>query len=117
GRLVVDRGRRYRDDFATRVAQRGQRAAEDAAGVDAERVVDPLRGQGRRVSIDDSRRAPVVAGPRVAHRQAVLVGLAGGVAVQAEAADPTRGPPVVLLLQPGVGDDQLTAVEDVVRDE
>ena len=67
-------------------AQRGQRAAEHAAGVDADRVVDPLRLRHRGVAVDDRRRAAVVARPRAADRQAELVGLARRLAVQGELA-------------------------------
>ena len=73
-------------------------------------------GDGR-VAVDDRRPAAVVLGPRVAHRQAELVGLAGGVAVQRERAHPARGAAVVRLLEPGVRDDQPAAVQHVVADQ
>ncbi len=70
-----------------------------------------------RVTVDDHRRTPVLPRPRVAHRQAVLVGLAGGLAVEREGADPARRPSLVLLLEPGVRDDQPPVVEHVVADQ
>ena len=108
---------RDRDDLPLRVAQRGELAAEDHAGVEADRVVDPLGLRDRRVAVDDHRLAAVVAGPRVADREAVLVGLAGGVAVQRERPDPARAAAVVGLLEPGVRDHQPAVVEDEVADQ
>ncbi|MGX1117124.1 hypothetical protein RKD37_002487 [Streptomyces ambofaciens] len=69
------------------------------------------------MAVDHRRAAPVVLGPRVAHRQTELVGLAGGVAVQGVRADPAGGAAVVLLGQTGVADHEPAAVEDVVADQ
>lgn len=117
GRLVPDLVRLHRDDVALRVPQRRQLPAEDGPGVEAHGVVDPLRFQRRRVPVEDHRGPAVVARPRQPHRQAVLVGLAGRVAVERHAADPPGRAPVVALGQPRVRDDELAAVEDVVRDQ
>lgn len=76
------------DGFLLGVAQRTEPAAEDAAGVQAQGVVDPLQLRCGGVAVEHHRAAAVVLGPRVAHRQAELVGLAGGVAIQREAAHP-----------------------------
>ncbi len=51
----------------------------------------------RRVPVEHGGAAAVVVRPRVAHRQSELVGLAGGVAVQREAAHPPRRAAVVVL--------------------
>ena len=114
GRLAVGPRGRDRDELLLRVAQGGELAAEDAAGVDVDRAVEPLRLGDRRVAVDDHRRAPVFRRPVVAHRQAELVGLAGRLAVQGEVPHLARAPPLHLRLHPGVGDDQLAVVEDVV---
>ena len=90
-RLGVRRARAGTDDeLALGVAQRGQPAAEDAAGVDVDRVVQPLGLGDRRVAVDDRRRAAVLGRPVVADRQAELVGLAGRLAVQREVAHRAR---------------------------
>jgi hypothetical protein len=116
-RGVVLPGGRHRDQLAGRPAQRGQLPAEDAAGVQADGVVDPLRLRGRGVAVDDRRRTAVVTRPRIADRQAVLVGLAGRLAVEREAAHPAGGPALVGLLEPGVRDHEPAAVEHVVADQ
>lgn len=69
------------------------------------------------MAVDHRRAAPVVLRPRVAHRQAELVGLAGGVAVQRVRADAPGRAAVVLLRQTRVADHEPPAVEDVVADE
>ncbi len=116
-RLVPDLFGRHRDQLALGIAQRGEPPAEDAAGVDAERVVLPDRVHHGRVAVDDRGPAAIVLRPRVPHGQPVLVGLAGGLAVQRELADPAGGPPLVRLLQAGVRDHQLAVVEHVVADQ
>ena len=72
----------------------------------------------RRVAVDHHRPAAVLVRPRVAHRQAELVGLAGGLAVQRERRAParTRGRGSASL-EPGVRDDEPAAVEHVVADQ
>ena len=117
GRLVVDLGGGHADQFALGVAQRGQLAAEHAAGVEADRVVHPLGLGHRRVPVDDHGPAAVVLRPRIPDRHAVLVGLAGGVAVQRERTDGRRRPAVHGLGQPGVRDHQLAVVEDHVTEQ
>ncbi|CAO0834319.1 hypothetical protein SMICM17S_01117 [Streptomyces microflavus] len=69
------------------------------------------------MAVDDGGAAAVVLGPRVAHGQAELVGLAGGVPVQRVRADPARSAAVVLLGQSGVADHQVAAVQHVVADQ
>ena len=117
GRLAVGARGRDRDELPLRVAQRGELAAEDAAGVDVDRAVEPLRLGHRRVAVDDHRRAAVFRRPVVAHRQAELVGLAGRLAVQGEVPHLARAAALHLLLHAGMGDDQLAVVEDVVADQ
>ena len=56
GRVVLAR-RGHGDQLALRPAQRGQPAAEHAAGVDVDRVVEPLGLGDRRVAVDDGRAA------------------------------------------------------------
>ncbi len=109
--------RLHPDQFALGVAQRGEPAAEDAAGVQADGVVEEARHRHGRVPVDHQRLAPVLLGPRVAHRQAVLVGLPGGVAVEGVRSDPAGGAAVVLLRQAGVADHQLAVVQQVVADQ
>ncbi len=117
GRLVPDLLRGHGDDLILRIPQCGELAPENAAGVQTQRVVDPFRTGRGGVSVENHRRSAVVLGPRVAHRQAELVGLAGGVPVQREAANSRRGTPLVLLLQPGVGDHEPAAVQDEMGDQ
>ena len=117
GRGVVDAGGGDRDQRPFGIAQRGQPATEHAAGVQAQGVVQPLRGRHRGVAVHHDGAAPVLGRPRVADRQAVLVGLAGGLPVQAELADPARGAAVVALDQAGVRHHQAAAVQHVVADQ
>src|SRR4029079_16515592 len=105
------------DDLALGPAQGRHPPAEDGAGVEADRVVDPRGARHGCVAVHDGGAAAVVLGPRVAHGQAELVGLAGGVAVQGVAADPAGGAAVRLPRQPGVPDAQPAAVEDVLTDQ
>jgi hypothetical protein len=69
------------------------------------------------VAVDDDGAAAVLAGPVVADGEAVLVGLAGGLAVQGELADGAGAAALQALGEAGVGDDQLAVVEHVVADE
>src|SRR5699024_5796557 len=90
---------------------------EDTAGVQAKSVVDPLGLVDGRVSVDHRGLASVVTGPGQTYRSPVLVGLPRGVSVQGEGAHPPGGPHVVLLLQPGVGHDEVAVVEHEVTDQ
>ena len=85
-RRVVLARRGHGHQLALRPAQRGQLAAEDAAGVDVDRVVEPFGLRHRRVAVDDGRRPAVVDRPGAADRQPELVGLARRLAVQGELA-------------------------------
>ena len=114
GRLGPGAFGRYGYQLALGPAQRRQAPTEGAAGVDADRVVDPLGASGRRVAVDHGRAAAVVLRPVEAHRQALVVGLAGGLAVEAEVAHLARGAVLQLFLHAGVGDDEPSAVEHVV---
>ena len=116
-RLVPDALGDDRDELLLGIAKSGQPPAEHAAGVEAHRVVHPHRVGGRRVPVQDHRRASVVVGPGQADRKPELVGLAGRVAVQGEAAHASRSPPLVRLLQAGMGDDEPALVEHQVRDQ
>ena len=66
---------------------------------------------------DDRGRAPVVLGPGVAHRQAIVVGLAGGVPVERERPDRPRGAAGHVGAHAGVGDDEAALVEDEMGHE
>ena len=57
------RARRNGDELPFGITQRGQLSAEHAAGVDADRVVEPLRLRHRRVAIDDHRLSAIVLRP------------------------------------------------------
>ena len=117
GRFAVGLRGWDRDELLLRVAQGGELAAEDAAGVDVDRAVEPVRFGDRRVAVDDHRRAPVFRRPVVAHRQAELVRLAGRLAVQGEVPHLARAAPLHLCLHAGVGNDQLAVIEDVMADQ
>jgi hypothetical protein len=69
------------------------------------------------VAVQHDGAAPVFLRPRVPHRQAVLVGLARGLPVQAELADPAGRAAVVALDQARVGHHQAPAVQHVVADQ
>ena len=116
-RLAPDLPRRDLDDLPFRVAQRRQLASEDAAGVDVDGAVHPLRFRNRSVAVHHRRLSAVGRGPVAAHRQPELVGLAGGLAVEGELPHPPRGPSLEGLLEAGVGDHQLAAVEHVMADQ
>ena len=115
--FVVDPPCRHLDGLPFRVAQRRQPPAEHASCVQAQRVVDPVESRCGGVSVDHHRPAAVVLGPRVAHRQPVLVALAGGVAVQRKGPHPARRPPVVGLLQASVGNDESSVIQHEVGDQ
>ena len=116
-RLVIGGARWHIDQLHLRIAERGQLAAEHAAGVDAQRAVDPVGVHLRRMAIDHLSGALVVRGPVVAHRQTECVDLAAGLAIHGERAHSTRGTALHLFLQPGMRDDELAAVEDIMADE
>ena len=71
----------------------------------------------RGVPVEHDGLAAVVLRPRVPHGQPELVGLPRGLAVQRERAHTPGRTPVVLLLEAGVRDDELSVVEDEVRDQ
>lgn len=113
-RLAIDSRRRNLDQLPLRPAQRRELAAEDAARVDADRVIDPFRIRRRRMAIDDSRAAAIIRRPIEPHRQAELIRLARRLAEQRELADSGRAAADHLLLQPGMGDGELAAVEPIM---
>ena len=116
-RLVVLTVRGDRDQFPFRPAHRSELTAEHRTGVEADRVVEPASPRHRRVAVHDRRVPPVILSPLVAHRQTELVGLPVGIAIQRERAHTTRRATVIALGQACMGDDEATAVEDVVADE
>ena len=97
-----------------RIAERGQGAAEDAAGVQVDGVVQPLGPGHGGVAVRDDGFTPVVGGPVVADGQAELVGLAGGLAVQGELTHGAGGAASQVGAHAGVGDDQAALVEHEV---
>ncbi len=103
-RFAVGVRRGHGHEFLLRVAQGRELAAEDAAGVDVDRAVEPIRFRNRRVAVNDHRRAPVFGSPVVTHRQAELVGLAAGLAVQGKVANLAGAASLHLGLHPGVRD-------------
>ena len=116
GRLVVGPRRRHRDQLPLRIAQRRQRAAEDAAGVDVDRAVDPLRLGHRRVAVDDRAPCPRSPPPSCSAPAARTRRSRRSSRRTGEARAPRPTPALHLLLQPGMGDDEPAAVEDVVAD-
>ena len=99
------------------VAQGRELAAEDAAGVDIDRPVEPVGLGHRRVAVDNHCLAPVLRCPVEADGQPELVGFACRLAVEGEVPDLCRASALHLLLHPRVSDDQLAIVEDKVADE
>lgn len=67
--------------------------------------------------VDDRRGPAVLRGPVEADGQAVLVGLAGRLAVEREVANAARAAPLHVGAHPGVRHDEPPAVEDVVAHE
>ena len=102
------------DQLPLRVAQGGEGAAEGAAGVDVDGAVDPLWLRHGRVAVHDRRPATVSRSPVVPDGQAELVRLPGRLPEEGEVPHPARGPALKRLFQPGVGDYQVAAVQDVV---
>ncbi len=99
------------DQLSFRPAKGGQLAAKDAAGVDAEGVVDPLRLEHGGVAVDHGRFAAIVGGPVGADRQAERVDFTGGLAVEGELAHRAGATADHLGLETGMRDRQATAVE------
>ena len=116
-RGMVDAGRGDADQGPFGIIQGRETATEDTAGVQAQGVVQPLRLRHRRVAVEHQGPAAVLLRPGVPDGQAVLVGLAGGLPVQAELADPAGRAALVALDQAGVGHHQAPAVEHVVADQ
>ena len=113
-RLAVGPRGRDRDELFLGVAQGRELAAEDAAGIDVDRPIEPVRLGDRRVAVDDHRRPAILGRPVEPDGQPELVGLAGGLAVEGEFADPARAASLHLLLHPGVRHDQPAVVEHVM---
>lgn len=78
---------RHTYEFALWPSQRRQPAAEDAAGVDADGVVDPDGVAFWGVAIHERSVAAVIGRPAEPHRQTEFIRLPVGLAVQGEAAD------------------------------
>ena len=112
--LVVGPRRRRRHQLAFGIAQCREPAAEDAAGVDADRAVDPLRGRYRRVAVDDGGFPPVLACPVVPHRETELVGLASRLAEQRELPYGPGRPVQEVFLHARVRHGELAVVEHVM---
>ena len=115
--LGIDPRRRDRHQRQLGIPQRGQLAAEDAAGVDVDGAIEPLGLRHRRVTIHDERLPSVLGGPVVAHREAIGIGLPGGLAVEGKLPHPRRGTPLQTRFHAGMGDDELPVVEHVVADQ
>ncbi len=111
-RVLPRRG--HRDQLPLRVPERGEAAAEDAAGVDVDGAVQPLGLGDGRVAVDDHRVPPIFGGPVVADGKAELVRLAGGLAEERELPHPRRTPALQLRLHARMGHHQFASVEDVV---
>lgn len=97
-RLVVGVRRRYGDELSLGPPERGEPASENAARVDADRVVQPFGFGDRRVPVHDGGRPSVLLRPGVAHRQPVLVRLAGRFTEERELANHTRAASLERLL-------------------
>ncbi len=110
----IDTGGVDLDDILFGIAQGRQLAAEDAAGVDVQCMVQPFDLRHRGVPVDQHGLAAIVAGPVMADRQAEFIDLAGGLAIHGEAADARRAAADIMFLQAGVGYGQSAAVEDIV---
>ena len=114
GRLVVRFPGFDLDELALGIPKGRELAAENATRVDADRAVEPVRLGHRGMAVDDHRLTTVVGCPIVPDRQAILVCLAGGLAVQAELAHARRRAALELLFETRVSDDELAVVQHVV---
>jgi len=114
---VVNPPRRNRNDFFFRIAQRGEFPTKNAASIDVDGAIEPLRLRNRGVAVHDYRRTAIVGGPVVANGQTELVNLAGGLAEQGEVPDFAGAAALHFLLHSGVGDDQAAFVKNIVADE
>ena len=83
-RLAVDLRGGHGHQLALGVAQGGEAAAEHAAGIEVDGVVEPFGIGHGRVAKGNHGPAPVLAGPFVAHGQAEFVHFAGAFAKQRE---------------------------------
>src|SRR5688500_8085986 len=77
-------------------------------------MIQPARLGEWRMPIDHERAATVVPRPIEPRGQAILVPLAGGLAVEAELPDLSRSPALHLFLQARMRDDQFAVVENIV---
>ena len=112
GRLVVDALGRDGHELPLGPAQCRELAAEHAARVDVDRVVQPLRIGYRGVAVDDDRAPAIVGRPLTADGQTELVCLACCFSVEREVSDPRGGAALVGLLHPGVRHNERPVIED-----
>ena len=69
------------------------------------------------MTIDDHRVSAVVRRPVVANLETELVHLPGGLAKQSEIADFARAASLHFFFHSGVGDDQASAIQNIVADQ
>src|SRR6202020_1254090 len=85
-RLVIGRPGRNTDNFALRIAECRKLAAENAASVDVDGVVEPERLGYRRMAVNHEGFAAIVLRPVVTHWQTKFVCLTCRLTVERELA-------------------------------
>ena len=113
-RLGIDARGGHGDQLALGPAERRELAAEHAAGVDVDGVVDPLGLGHRGVAIDHRGLAAILGGPVEADGEAESVDFAAGFAIKRELAHGARTAADQLLLETGMGDGEAAAGEPVM---
>ena len=116
-RFAIDPGSRDGHEFPLRPAKGGQLPAEDAAGVDVRRAIEPLWFRDGRMSVHYDCPPSVFGRPVVPHRKAKLIGFAGRFAIEGKFPYLTRATPLHFSLHPGVSDDEFAVVENIVANE
>ena len=92
-RLEVDPFRLDLDELLFRPAKCRQPSSEDAAGVDVDGSVQPVRFDDGGVTVGHRRAPPILGGPIRPNRKAVLIGLTGRLAVERELPNAARARP------------------------
>ena len=105
------------DEFFLWIAESGELAAVDAAGVNVDGAVEPLGFGNGSVAVYDDGLAAIIAGPVVADGQAEIVNFAGGFAEEGKVANRRGAAALHFLLHAGMSDDETAAIENVMADE
>ncbi len=106
-----------RDKLVLWIAQSCKLAAEDAPCIDIDCVIQPLGLWDWGMPIDHHSLASIIQRPVVPDGKTELVGLARRFPVKGEIADLGRPPALHVFFHPGMGNDELAVVQNVMTDE